>query len=140
MNLISSTFSMIRYKSSKFLAMFSQQNPKAVAIIGGAEGATLREVLKHSTVEKVTMIEIDRQLMDLVKEYLPEMSDCSNLAGRAANCFQDELLGLLLSRCLDLVLECSELVRAQDTPLLLEGRLLGELPGGALILELFVIQ
>lgn len=75
-------------------AMFSQQNPKAVAIIGGAEGATLREVLKHSTVEKVTMIEIDRQLMDLVKEYLPEMSDCSNLAGRAANCFQDELLEL----------------------------------------------
>lgn len=75
-------------------AMFSQQNPKAVAIIGGAEGATLREVLKHSTVEKVTMIEIDRQLMDLVKEYLPEMSDCSNLAGRAANCFQDGLLEL----------------------------------------------
>ena len=37
-------------------AMFAHENPRRVAIIGGGEGATLREVLKHNTVEKVIMI------------------------------------------------------------------------------------
>lgn len=75
-------------------AMFAHKSPKRVAIVGGAEGATLREVLKHATVESVQMVEIDQQLMDLAKEYLPQMSDCSNLKGRAKNCFDDELLQL----------------------------------------------
>jgi spermidine synthase len=70
-------------------AMFAHPNPKRVAIIGGGEGATLREVLKHNTVEKVVMIEIDRGVVDLSKKYLPEWSDCSMLAGSAADCFED---------------------------------------------------
>jgi spermidine synthase len=40
-------------------ALFSHSNPKRVAIIGGGEGATLREVLKHNTVSEAIMIEID---------------------------------------------------------------------------------
>jgi hypothetical protein len=40
-------------------AMITHPNPKRVAIIGGGEGATLREVLKHSSVEEAVMIEID---------------------------------------------------------------------------------
>jgi S-adenosylmethionine decarboxylase proenzyme len=75
-------------------AMFAHASPKHVAIVGGAEGATLREVFKHSTIESVTMVEIDQQLMDLAQEHLPQMSDCSNLQGRANNCFQDILLNL----------------------------------------------
>ena len=78
-------------------AMFtSGSNPKRVAIIGGAEGATLREVLKHNTVDSVTMIEIDEQLIDIVQEYLPQMSDCSFLGNTNGNdnCFQDDRLDL----------------------------------------------
>ncbi|KAL3930125.1 MAG: hypothetical protein SGBAC_011898 [Bacillariaceae sp.] len=75
-------------------AMFAHASPKNVAIVGGAEGATLREVLKHATVQSVTMVEIDQQLMDLAQEYLPKMSDCSNLQGRSDNCFDDDLLTL----------------------------------------------
>eukprot|EP00526_Cylindrotheca_closterium_P006665 CAMPEP_0113659656 /NCGR_PEP_ID=MMETSP0017_2-20120614/32479_1 /TAXON_ID=2856 /ORGANISM="Cylindrotheca closterium" /LENGTH=739 /DNA_ID=CAMNT_0000574231 /DNA_START=119 /DNA_END=2338 /DNA_ORIENTATION=- /assembly_acc=CAM_ASM_000147 len=82
-------------------AMFAHASPKNVAIVGGAEGATLREVLKHTTVESVTMVEIDQQLMDLAKEYLPQMSDCSNLDGRADNCFDDELLNLQVENAKD---------------------------------------
>ena len=44
--------------------MFAHRNPKRVAIIGGGEGATLREVLKHKTVEKVVMIEIDKVMVE----------------------------------------------------------------------------
>jgi spermidine synthase len=70
-------------------AMFAHENPKRVAIIGGGEGATLREVLKHKTVEKVVMIEIDEQMVALSREFLPEWSDCSMLEGSAGSCFDD---------------------------------------------------
>jgi spermidine synthase len=70
-------------------SMFAHQNPKRVAIIGGGEGATLREVLKHKTVEKVIMIEIDEKMVTLSREFLPFWSDCSMLAGSPASCFDD---------------------------------------------------
>lgn len=70
-------------------AMVSHSNPKRVAIIGGGEGATLREVLKHNTVETVTMIEIDEKMVKVCREFLPEWSDCSNLVGSAPSCFDD---------------------------------------------------
>lgn len=69
--------------------MFLHENPKRVAIIGGGEGATLREVLKHNTVEKVVMIEIDEKMVKLSREYLPQWSDCSMLEGSVGNCFDD---------------------------------------------------
>lgn len=75
-------------------AMFAHSQPEHVAIVGGAEGATLREVLKHNTIQSITMIEIDQQLMSLAQEHLPQMSDCSALHNRANSCFQDDLLNL----------------------------------------------
>jgi len=69
--------------------LFLHDNPKRVAIIGGGEGATLREVLKHKTVEKVVMIEIDEKMVKLSRQYLPQWSDCSMLEGSTGNCFDD---------------------------------------------------
>jgi len=60
-------------------AMFAHPHPKRVAIIGGGEGATLREVLRHNTVEKAFMIEIDGELVELCKRYLPEWSSCADI-------------------------------------------------------------
>jgi spermidine synthase len=60
-----------------------------VAIIGGGEGATLREVLKHKTVETATMIDIDEVMVNVSREYIPEWSDCSTLVGSAPSCFDD---------------------------------------------------
>jgi len=74
-------------------AMITHSNPKRVAIIGGGEGATLREVLKHSTVEEAVMIEIDEGVVDLSREHLPQWQDCSSIAHheKAAEwCFDDE--------------------------------------------------
>ena len=70
-------------------SMFAHKNPKRVAIIGGGEGASLREVLKHKTVEKVIMIEIDEMMVDVSRKYLPSWSDCSMLVGSAPSCFDD---------------------------------------------------
>ncbi|UCC41115.1 MAG: polyamine aminopropyltransferase [Candidatus Aminicenantes bacterium] len=49
--------------------------PRKVLVLGGGEGATIREVLRHNIVETVTMVDIDRQLIDLCQKYLPEWSD-----------------------------------------------------------------
>ena len=71
-------------------ALLTHANPKRVAIIGGGEGATLREVLKHKTVEEVVMIEIDEDFVDICREHLPEWSSCQDIEGsRVASCFDD---------------------------------------------------
>lgn len=70
-------------------AMFSHKGPKRVAIIGGGEGATLREVLKHNTVETAVMIEIDQIMMDTARTTLPDWNDCSHLEGSNGNCMDD---------------------------------------------------
>jgi spermidine synthase len=45
-----------------------------VLILGGGEGATLREVLRHPDVVRCTMVDIDGDVVDLAKKYLPEWS------------------------------------------------------------------
>jgi S-adenosylmethionine/arginine decarboxylase-like enzyme len=70
-------------------ALFAHDNPKRVAIVGGGEGATLREVLKHSTVEKCVMIEIDEAMVNVSRQYIPDWSDCSDLQGSTDSCFDD---------------------------------------------------
>jgi spermidine synthase len=47
-------------------------DPKRGVVGGGGEGATLREVLKHNTVQEATMVDIDKELVDMVKEHMPE--------------------------------------------------------------------
>jgi S-adenosylmethionine decarboxylase proenzyme len=70
-------------------AMFAHPDPKRVAIIGGGEGATLREVLKHKSVEKVKMIEIDELMVDFSRKHLPDWNDCSDIIGSAKWCGDD---------------------------------------------------
>jgi len=84
-------------------AMITHPNPKRVAVIGGGEGATVREILKHSTLEKVVMIEIDGGVVDLSTKYLPEWQDCSSIAhhdGCAEWCFDDERADLRIEDAL----------------------------------------
>ncbi|WP_440059378.1 spermidine synthase [Thermogladius sp. 4427co] len=54
-------------------AMTIHPNPRKVLIIGGGEGATLREVLKHNTVEKAVMVDIDEKVVEFSKKYLDVM-------------------------------------------------------------------
>lgn len=56
------------------LAMNSHPNPQRVLVIGGGDGGVLREVVKHSTVEKAILCEIDESVIRLSKKYLPGMS------------------------------------------------------------------
>jgi spermidine synthase len=48
------------------------QAPKRVFIGGGGELATAREVLKHLSVEKCVMVDLDQKVVQLCQKYLPE--------------------------------------------------------------------
>ncbi|KAK2644996.1 hypothetical protein Ddye_020191 [Dipteronia dyeriana] len=45
-------------------------NPKTVFIMGGGEGSAAREALKHKTIEKVVMCDIDQEVVDFCRRYL----------------------------------------------------------------------
>jgi len=47
--------------------------PAQVLVLGGGEGATVREVLKWRTVEQVVMVDIDAEVVAACREHLPEM-------------------------------------------------------------------
>jgi spermidine synthase len=54
-------------------AMLLHGSPRSVAILGGGEGATLREVLRWRSVERVTMVDLDAEVVEACKEHLEEM-------------------------------------------------------------------
>jgi spermidine synthase len=60
------------------VACFSHPNPKRVLIIGGGDGGTAREVLKHPSVEHVDMVEIDEAVVRASKLHMPQVGDFSN--------------------------------------------------------------
>ena len=62
----------IYHESLVHPAMTLHPNPKKVAILGGGEGATLRELIAYPGLEKVVMVDIDEQLVHLAEEHLAE--------------------------------------------------------------------
>ena len=58
--------------------LFTHPNPRRVLIIGGGDGGTAREVLKHPSVEVVDMVEIDKTVVDASKEFFPGVGDFDN--------------------------------------------------------------
>lgn len=84
-NLIQSTErdEYIYHESLVHPAMVLHPNPRKVLIIGGGEGATLREVLKHKTVEEAVMVDIDEKVVEFSKKYLEYMHQGSFYDKRA---------------------------------------------------------
>ncbi|WP_010243594.1 polyamine aminopropyltransferase [Acetivibrio cellulolyticus] len=54
--------------------LFTHKNPKKVLVIGGGDGGAIREIIKHPSVEKAVLCEIDGRVIEVSKEYLPEIS------------------------------------------------------------------
>ncbi|MEL6197372.1 MAG: polyamine aminopropyltransferase [Pseudomonadota bacterium] len=61
---------------------------RRVLIIGGGDGGMAREVLRHGSVDQVTMVEIDAGVIDFSKTYLPALS---------AGAFDDARLDVVIS-------------------------------------------
>jgi len=56
------------------IPMMQHKNPETVLVIGGGDGGTVREVLKHKSVKRVVLCEIDGMVIDACKEFLPTIS------------------------------------------------------------------
>ena len=65
----------IYHESLVHPALAGAADRSEVLILGGGEGATLREVLRHPGVRRCTMVDIDGLVVDLSKKYLAEWSD-----------------------------------------------------------------
>ncbi len=73
-------------------AMIFHGSPSKVLVLGGGEGASIREVLRWKTLEQVTMIDIDGEVVEACRQYLPEIH---------ASSFDDPRLKLIIGNALD---------------------------------------
>jgi spermidine synthase len=64
----------IYHESLVHPALAAVDDRAEVLILGGGEGATLREVLRHPGVRRCTMVDIDGEVVELSKKYLAEWS------------------------------------------------------------------
>ena len=79
--------------------LLAHGNVKRVLIIGGGDGGMLREVCKHASVEHITQVEIDGQVVDMCKEYLPKHS---------AGAYDDPRVNIVIDDGAKFVRECTD--------------------------------
>jgi spermidine synthase len=58
-------------------------NVKSVLIIGGGDGGILREVLKHKSITRAVMVEIDGDVIDLCQKHMPTLNNGAFASPRA---------------------------------------------------------
>ncbi|MDC3220425.1 polyamine aminopropyltransferase [Flavobacteriales bacterium] len=79
-------------------ALFLHGKAKNVLVIGGGDGGTVREILRHDAVDNLTMVEIDGLVIDACKEHLPTI----------ASAFDHPKLNLIVGDGLDFVAQSKE--------------------------------
>lgn len=48
---------------------------KSILVIGGGDGGTVRELTRYKTIQKIDMVEIDKLVVDISKEYINQTSE-----------------------------------------------------------------
>jgi spermidine synthase len=89
----------IYHEMMAHVPLMALRKPRHVLVVGGGDGGVMREVLKHPTVEKATLCEIDRSVVDLSLEHYPEI---------AGGCFDDPRCDLVIADGLKYVAETKE--------------------------------
>lgn len=55
------------------LPLFSHPKPESVLVIGGGDGGSVREILKHKMVKEVIVCEIDQMVLDTSQKFFPQL-------------------------------------------------------------------
>lgn len=79
--------------------LLAHGNAKRVLIVGGGDGGMLREVCRHNTVEHITMVEIDANVVNFCRQYLPNHS---------AGAYEDPRFNLVIADGVDFVNQTRE--------------------------------
>jgi spermidine synthase len=56
------------------LPLFAHPNPQRVLVIGGGDGGVLREVARHPSVTEMVICELDKDVIEVSKKYLPTLA------------------------------------------------------------------
>lgn len=89
----------IYHEALVYPPMIAYHDPERIFIAGGGEGATLREVLSHPSVKRVVMIDIDKEVIDICRRFLPSFHQGS---------FEDSRLELHFVDAKKYLEECDE--------------------------------
>ena len=54
--------------------LFSHPDPSAVLIVGGGDGGTAREAIKHEGIRRIQQVEIDKEVIAVSRRYFPSLS------------------------------------------------------------------
>ncbi len=70
------------------IPLFIHPQPEKVLIIGGGDGGVAREVLRHKSITQCVLVEIDKMVVDVSKQYFPDIA-CSFTDSRLQLNIQD---------------------------------------------------
>jgi spermidine synthase len=62
------------HESLVHIPLLSIENPKRALVVGGGDGGVLRELVKHKSLERIDMVEIDRGVVEVCREHMPAVS------------------------------------------------------------------
>ncbi len=77
------------YESFVQPSMFAHNDPKRILVFGTTTGATVKEILKHKSVEQISLVGVDESLMTFAKETLRAWNDCSDIVRINESCLDD---------------------------------------------------
>jgi spermidine synthase len=49
-------------------------NPRNILVVGGGDGGSVREILRHPSVQRVVLCEIDREVVEVARKFFPRLS------------------------------------------------------------------
>ncbi len=78
MVMLSETDEFVYHEMLSHVPVFTHPDPERVLIIGGGDGGTAREVMRHGSVKQVDMVEIDEAVVRASKKHLPGVGDWDN--------------------------------------------------------------
>lgn len=79
--------------------MMTHPSPKRILIVGGGDGGSAREVMKHDDVEECVMIDIDEDVVKACREFMPSVS---------GGAFEDPRLKLIIGDGIQYVKDCAD--------------------------------
>lgn len=86
------------------IPLIAHNNPENILVIGGGDGGTVREVLKHKSVKSVDMCEIDGMVIEASKRFLPTIA--SKLDDPKVTVYVEDAIEFIKNKknCYDVVL------------------------------------
>ena len=88
----------IYHEMMAHVPLFVHPSPENVLVIGGGDGGTVREVLKHRSITRVVLVEIDEMVVEACRKHLPSVS-CA---------FDDPRLEILIGDGVKFVIDTNE--------------------------------